>query len=82
MMGLVDVAIVGRLGTEPLAAVGLCTVVYNFSNFIWNFLLYTTTPRWAPLCGVCACVRWWWCDWVDGGGSGCQQPRVLRFVSL
>lgn len=28
-------AIVGRLGTEPLAAVGLSTIVYNFSNFIW-----------------------------------------------
>lgn len=20
-------------------------IVFNFSNFIWNFLLYTTTPR-------------------------------------
>lgn len=45
MMGMVDTAIVGRLGTEPLAAVGLSTIIYNFSNFIWNFLLYTTTPR-------------------------------------
>ena len=45
IMGVVDTAIVGRLGTEPLAAVGLATIVYNFSNFIWNFLLYTTTPR-------------------------------------
>lgn len=45
VMGVVDTAIVGRLGTEPLAAVGLSTVLYNFSNFIWNFLLYTTTPR-------------------------------------
>lgn len=45
LMGLVDTAIVGRLGTEPLAAVGMSTIVYNFSNFIWNFLLYTTTPR-------------------------------------
>lgn len=44
-MGMVDTAIVGRLGTEPLAAVGLSTILYNFSNFIWNFLLYTTTPR-------------------------------------
>jgi hypothetical protein len=45
VMGIVDTAIVGRLGTEPLAAVGMSTVIYNFSNFIWNFLLYTTTPR-------------------------------------
>jgi Na+-driven multidrug efflux pump len=45
MMGMVDTAIVGRLGTAPLAAVGLSTIVYNFSNFAFNFLLYTTTPR-------------------------------------
>ena len=45
IMGMIDTAIVGRLGTASLAAVGLSTVVYNFSNFIWNFLLYTTTPR-------------------------------------
>lgn len=44
-MGMVDTAIVGRLGTAPLAAVGISSVVYNFSNFIWNFLMYTTTPR-------------------------------------
>ena len=42
---MVDVGIVGRLGTAPLAGGGLATVVYNFSNFAWNFLLYTTTPR-------------------------------------
>ncbi|KAI7846376.1 hypothetical protein COHA_000087 [Chlorella ohadii] len=46
IMGMVSTAIIGsRLGTAPLAAVGLCTIVFNFSNFIWNFLLYTTTPR-------------------------------------
>ena len=45
IMGMIDTAIVGRLGTEPLAACGLATIVYNFSNFIWNFLVYTTTPR-------------------------------------
>jgi Na+-driven multidrug efflux pump len=46
IMGMVSTAIIGsRLGTAPLGAVGLCTIVFNFSNFIWNFLLYTTTPR-------------------------------------
>lgn len=45
VMGMIDAAIVGRLGTSQLAAVGACTVMYNFSNFIFNFLLYTTTPR-------------------------------------
>jgi hypothetical protein len=43
VMGMVDVGIVGRLGTAPLAGVGLATVVYNFSNFAWNFLLYTVS---------------------------------------
>ena len=45
LMGMVDTAIVGRLGTEPLAAVGLSIMIYNFSNFAFNVLLYTTTPR-------------------------------------
>ena len=45
IMGMIDAAIVGRLGTAQLAAVGCSTVLYNFSNFIFNFLLYTTTPR-------------------------------------
>ncbi|KAI3426457.1 hypothetical protein D9Q98_008824 [Chlorella vulgaris] len=46
IMGMVSTAIVGsRLGTASLAAVGLCTIVFNFSNFVFNFLLYTTTPR-------------------------------------
>jgi hypothetical protein len=46
VMGMVSTAIVGsRLGTASLAAVGLCTIVYNFSNFTFNFLLYSTTPR-------------------------------------
>ena len=45
VMTAIDAAIVGRLGTPQLAAVGACTVLYNFSNFVFNFLLYTTTPR-------------------------------------
>lgn len=45
VMSMIDAAIVGRLGTAQLAAVGACTVMYNFSNFVFNFLLYTTTPR-------------------------------------
>ena len=32
-MGMVSTAIIGsRLGTAPLAAVGLCTIVFNFSK--------------------------------------------------
>lgn len=35
VMGMVDTAIVGRLGTEALAGVGLSTIIFNFSSFIW-----------------------------------------------
>ena len=38
-------AIVGRLGTAPLGAVGLSTLVFNFSNFLFSFLMTVTTPR-------------------------------------
>lgn len=34
MMGLVDTAIVGRLGAVQLGAVGLATIIFNFSNFL------------------------------------------------
>lgn len=34
MMGLVDTAIVGRLGAAQLGAVGLATIIFNFSNFL------------------------------------------------
>uniref|UniRef100_A0A1D1ZX61 Protein DETOXIFICATION n=1 Tax=Auxenochlorella protothecoides TaxID=3075 RepID=A0A1D1ZX61_AUXPR len=51
LMGLVDTAIVGSLGTTSLAAVGLSGMVFNLSLFIWNFLLFTTTPRIATAVG-------------------------------
>lgn len=41
----VRAAIVGRLGTAPLGAVGLSTLVFNFSNFLFSFLMTVTTPR-------------------------------------
>eukprot|EP00889_Picochlorum_renovo_P006885 jgi/Picre1/33915/NNA_001394.t1 len=45
LMGLIDASIIGRVGTVQLAAVSCSTVLSNFSTFIFNFLLYTTTPR-------------------------------------
>ncbi len=38
-------AIIGRLGTAPLGGVGLSIIAFNFSNFMFNFLLYVTTPK-------------------------------------
>lgn len=43
VMLLVDVAIIGRLGTGPLGAVGLSTLLFMFSNLFFNFLTVVTT---------------------------------------
>ena len=45
VMTAIDAAIVGRLGTPQLAAVGACTVLYNFSNFLFNFLMVRIETR-------------------------------------
>ena len=38
-------ALVGRLGSGPLAAVGLSGALFNFCNFLFSFLMIVTTPR-------------------------------------
>ena len=38
-------ALVGRLGSAPLAAVGLSGALFNFCNFLFSFLMVVTTPR-------------------------------------
>ena len=43
-MQVVDTAFVGRLGTIPLAALGLSNLVYFFSTVLFSFLLVVTTP--------------------------------------
>ncbi|KAK9826249.1 hypothetical protein WJX74_002798 [Apatococcus lobatus] len=45
LMAVVDTAIVGRLGTVPLGAVGLSNLVYFFTTVVFSFLLVVTTPR-------------------------------------
>ena len=37
-------ALVGRLGTTPLAAVGVSTMPIIFFGVVFNFLLFLTTP--------------------------------------
>ena len=41
----VDIAIVGRLGTLPLAAVGLSNLLFFFCTIFFSFLLVVTTPK-------------------------------------
>ena len=37
-------ALVGQLGTAPLAGVGVSTMPVIFGSVIFNFLLFVTTP--------------------------------------
>ena len=38
-------ALVGRLGSASLGAVGASTILHNFSGFLFSFLMVVTTPR-------------------------------------
>ncbi|MGE0878089.1 MAG: MATE family efflux transporter [Acidimicrobiia bacterium] len=49
---LVDTAIVGRLGTDPLAGLALAAVVLSTTVACCNFLAYGTTPRVAGYRGA------------------------------
>lgn len=40
---VLSAAIIGRLGTGPLGAVGLSTLLFMFSNLFFNFLTVVTT---------------------------------------
>ncbi len=44
LVSLVDTAFVGRLGSVPLAALGINVSVFSFAFIIFNFLAYGTTP--------------------------------------
>ncbi len=48
---LVDTAIVGRLGTVPLAGLAVAATVLTTLITVCNFLAYGTTARVAFLCG-------------------------------
>src|SRR5690625_7019060 len=51
LVSLIDTAFVGRLGPEPLAALGVCTALFSLTFFAFNFLAYGTTPRVARAAG-------------------------------
>lgn len=44
LVSLVDTAFVGRLGAEPLAALGVNTAIFSMVFMVFNFLAYGTTP--------------------------------------
>ena len=58
-------AIIGRLGTAPLGAVGLSTLLFMFSNLFFNFLTVVTTSAVANAA-------------ADGDTSEVRQPGRCR----
>lgn len=44
LTSLVDTAFVGRLGTRPLAALGVDAAIFGLAFFAFNFLAYGVTP--------------------------------------
>ncbi|TVP75959.1 MAG: MATE family efflux transporter [Gemmatimonadales bacterium] len=51
LVSMVDTAFVGRLGTVPLAALGVNASVFAMTFVVFNFLAYGTTPRVARALG-------------------------------
>jgi MATE family multidrug resistance protein len=49
---MTDTAFVGRLGAEPLAALGITTALLALFFVVFNFLSYATTPRVARSLGA------------------------------
>ena len=45
LLSLVDTALVGRLGTVPLAALGVNVAVFAVVFWVFNFLTYGTTAE-------------------------------------
>ncbi|ADI16064.1 MATE family efflux transporter [Truepera radiovictrix] len=51
LVSLVDTAFVGRLGSVPLAALGVNTALFSLAFVVFNFLAYGTTPMVARSLG-------------------------------
>ncbi len=52
LMGLVDTAVVGRLGAAELGALGLAVAVFSAVSWIFNFLVFGTTSTVARAVGA------------------------------
>jgi len=68
LVSLVDTAFVGRLGTVPLAALGVNAALFSMAFVVFNFLAYGTTPRVA---------RAWGRRDPEGVGSAVAQALTL-----
>lgn len=51
LVSLIDTAFVGRLGTTPLAALGVNAGIFSMAFLVFNFLAYGTTPLVASAVG-------------------------------
>ncbi len=52
LLGLVDTAFVGRLGSESLAGLGIAAALFSVAFFVFNFLEYGTTSEVARSVGA------------------------------
>src|SRR5690606_5217370 len=72
LVSLVDTAFVGRLGAEPLAALGVNTSLFAMVFMVFNFLAYGTTPMVGRALGR---------GDRDGAGAVVVQALVLAVVA-
>lgn len=71
LLSLADTAFVARLGTIPLAALGIDTAIFSFAFFAFNFLAYATTPMVARRLGA-----------GDASGAGRVVVQALYLAAV
>jgi putative MATE family efflux protein len=72
LVSMVDTAFVGRLGTVPLAALGVNAALFSLAFVVFNFLAYGTTPRVA---------RAWAAGRRDEAGRAVMQALTLAVAT-
>jgi putative MATE family efflux protein len=45
LASIVDTSLVGRFSTEMLAAMAICTIIFNSLSWMFNFLIHTSTQK-------------------------------------
>ncbi|WP_457637129.1 MATE family efflux transporter [Oceanithermus sp.] len=70
VVSMTDTAFVGRLGAEPLAALGITTALLSLFFVVFNFLSYATTPRVARSLGA------------SGRAAAMEQARHALWLAL
>lgn len=78
VMNMIDMAIVGHLGTEQLGAVSMGSLSVALSAFVFSFLLFLTTPKVAAAAAVNgACLQ------LAGQRElRCDQRHLLWFCEI